>query len=347
MADSDVAYLQLASENFGAALNVAASAAETKKARNWQEQMYARQRADALADYEMKLGDIREMQAEQRKYDSYESKVERLKDAGLNPSLAYGGENSGVQISSQNDVRPSSVPSPATPSPVGAALGGFTQAGFRAAQIALQNKQVSLERQRVDFQRELSSAQALKALAERHLIDNETYNKGLENIWAESTLGKRIEQVNLSVEEANARISEIRQSVVESLSRIRLNDATISKIDKDISLIEQNIKNLGLYAQQIEAETIRTVREADNLIFERDKIVSDALLADARTSLTEVERQCKEIEKTLLSVGVRKAEVDAILAPLEGVTRSVGNVFSFGVHIGKNKTSSKHLYNYE
>lgn len=343
----DAAYLQMASENLNTALNVAASAAETKKGRAWQEQMYARQRADALADYEMKLGDIRALQSEQREYDSYSSKLSRLKEAGLNPSFAYGGENNGIQISSQNDVRSSSVPTPVTPSPVGAALSGFTQAGYRASQIALQNKQIALERERVDFQRELSSAQALKALSERHLIDEETYNKGLENIFAESTLGKRIEQVNLSVEEAKSRISEIRQSTAESLSRLKLNEATILKIDKDISLIEQHIKNLGLVAHQIEAETIRTVRESDNLIFERDKLLSDTLLADARTSLTEVERQCKEIEKSLLSAGVKKAEVDAILAPLEGLSRSVGNVFSFGVHIGKNKTTSKHQYQYE
>lgn len=340
MAD-DAAYLQLASENFNTALGVAASAAETKKARRWQEEMYNKQRADALADYEMKLGDIRDLQAEQRAYDSYSSKLARLKEAGLNPSLAYGGENSGVQISSQNDVRSSAVPAPATPSPVGAALSGFAQAGFRSAQIALQDKQISLERQRVDFQRELSSAQALKALAERHLIDSETYNKGLENIFAESTLGKRIERVNLSVDEAKARISEIRQSVAESLSRMALNSATISKIDKDISLIEQHIKNLGLAAHQIEAETIRTVRESDNLLFARDKIISESLYTDARSSLTEVERQCKEIEKSLLSAGVKKAEVEAVLAPLEGLTRSIGNVFSFGVHFGQNKSTVK------
>lgn len=343
MSDTDVAYLQLASQNFGTALGVAASAAETKKARAWQEKMYAQQRTDALADYDMRLADIKEMQAEQRKYDSYASKVDRLKDAGLNPSLAYGGENSGVQISSQNDVRSSAVPTPATPSPVGAALGDLTQAGYRAAQIALQDKQLSLEKQRIDFQRELSSAQALKALAERNLIDNETYNKGLENIWAESTLGKRIEQVNLSVDEAKSRITEIRQNVAESLSRTHLNEASIAKVDKEISLIEQNIKNLGLIAHQIEADTIRIVRESDNLIFERDKIVSDSLYAEARTSLTEVERQCQEIEKFLLSAGVRKAEVEAILAPLDGITRSIGNVFSFGVHFGKNKNSlTKH-----
>lgn len=335
----DAAYLQMASENLNTALNVAASAVETKKGRAWQEKMYDRQRADALSDYEMKLGDIRSMQAEQRAYDSYSSKLARLKEAGLNPSFAYGGENNGVQISSQNDVRSSSFPTPVTPSPVGAALSGFTQAGFRASQIALQNKQIALERERVDFQRELSSAQALKALAERHLIDEETYNKGLENIFAESTLGKRIEQVNLSVEEAKSRISEIRQSTAESLSRLKLNDATISKIDKDISLIEQNIKNLGLISHQIEADTIRTVRESDNLLFERDKIISESFLADARTSLTEVESQCKEIEKSLLSAGVKKAEVDAILAPIEGLSRSIGNVFSFAVHIGQNKST--------
>lgn len=329
MADSDVAYLQLASQNFGAALNVAASAAETKKARNWQEAMYQRQRSDALSDYDMRLADIKNMQAEQREYDSYASQVERLKDAGLNPSFAYGGENNGVQISSQNDVRSSNFPTPVTPSPVGAALGDITQAGYRAAQIALQDKQIALEKQRVDFQRDLSAAQALKALSERNLIDAQTYNKGLENIFAESTLGKRIEQVNVSVDEATQRIQESKQIILESISRINLNEKQVQKISADIDLINQNFKNLKLMAEQIKAETFKTWQSGKTEVFKRENISADTSLKEMSVLLNQSRKSLTDVETQLKSLDIPKAEVDAFLAPLKSASEIVGNIFKF------------------
>lgn len=329
MADSDVAYLQLASQNFGTALNVAASAAETKKARNWQEAMYQRQRSDALADYDMRLADIKNMQAEQREYDSYASQVERLKDAGLNPSLAYGGENNGVQISSQNDVRSSIFPSPVTPSPVGAALGDITQAGYRAAQIALQDKQIALEKQRVDFQRDLSAAQALKALSERNLIDAQTYNKGLENIFAESTLGKRIEQVNVSVDEATQRIQESKQIILESISRINVNEKQVQKISADIDLINQNFKNLKLMAEQIKAETFKTWESGKTEVFKRENLSADTSLKEMSILLNQSRKMLTDVETQLKSLEIPKAEVDAFLAPLKSASEIVGNIFTF------------------
>lgn len=329
MADSDVAYLQLASQNFGAALNVAASAAETKKARNWQQAMYQRQRNDALADYDMRLADIKNMQAEQREYDSYASQVDRLKNAGLNPSLAYGGENNGVQISSQNDVRSSSFPAPVTPSPVGSALGDITQAGYRAAQIAIQDKQIALEQQRIDFQRDLSSAQALKALSERNLIDAQTYNKGLENIFSESTLGKRIEQVNVSVDEATQRIQESKQIILESISRANVNEKQVAKISADIDLVNQNLKNLKLMSDQIKAETFKTWQSGKTEVFKRENLSADTSLKEMSVLLNQSRKSLTDVETELKRLDIPKAEVDAFLAPLKSASEIVGNIFKF------------------
>lgn len=50
-----------------------------KKNRRWNEQMYAKQRADALADWNM-----------QNEYNSPLAVMQRYKDAGLNPNLLYG-----------------------------------------------------------------------------------------------------------------------------------------------------------------------------------------------------------------------------------------------------------------
>lgn len=339
-------------------IGAATSASQNKKNREFQSEMLGKEQDFAREQREWQLETEKALTADERayneemynKYQSPDAYVRQLKDAGLNPSLAYGGNSAGSpEIADYGNIQAGSSPS-ASPLPSFDMSHHFSDISKNLVALssqAIQNKLAENDSERVDFQRMSAQAQALKYLSERDLIDKETYGRELENIFAESTLGKRIEQVNLSVDEAKSRISEIRQSVVESLSRTHLNEATISKVDKDISLIEQNIKNLGLVAHQIEAETIRTVRESDNLIFARDKIVSESLYNDARASLAEVERQCKEIEKSLLSAGVKKAEVEAILAPLDGLTRSIGNVFSFGVHFGQSKTTVKNRYKYE
>lgn len=61
-----------------------------KKTREWNEKMYATQRADALADWNM-----------QNAYNSPEQQMQRLKDAGLNPNLVYGDGNAGATSNSQ------------------------------------------------------------------------------------------------------------------------------------------------------------------------------------------------------------------------------------------------------
>jgi hypothetical protein len=63
-----------------------------------QEKMYATQRADALADWQM-----------QNAYNSPEQQMQRLKDAGLNPNLVYGN---GATATSNQEVRSSDPGSP-------------------------------------------------------------------------------------------------------------------------------------------------------------------------------------------------------------------------------------------
>lgn len=59
-----------------------------RKQRKWNEKMYAQQRADALADWNM-----------QNAYDSPAAQMQRLKDAKLNPNLVYGNGTTGITSS--------------------------------------------------------------------------------------------------------------------------------------------------------------------------------------------------------------------------------------------------------
>lgn len=83
----------------GAGSNIVDSVAQgfTNRAnRNWSEKMYAVQRRDSLADFNM-----------QNEYNSPGKQMQRLKDAGLNPNLVYGN---GAAATSTAAIKPASVP---------------------------------------------------------------------------------------------------------------------------------------------------------------------------------------------------------------------------------------------
>lgn len=63
----------------GDAANAASTSANNRKSRQWNEKMYSRQRADALADWNM-----------QNEYNSPSAQMQRFRDANLNPNLIYG-----------------------------------------------------------------------------------------------------------------------------------------------------------------------------------------------------------------------------------------------------------------
>lgn len=75
-------------------LNAFTTMATNRASRKWSEQMYGRQRADALADWAM-----------QNEYNSPKAQMERFKAAGLNPNLIYGQGSEG----NAQQVRQSSV----------------------------------------------------------------------------------------------------------------------------------------------------------------------------------------------------------------------------------------------
>ena len=68
-----------AGQVLGTGINAIAQGKMNKKTRQWNEKMYAQQRTDALADWNM-----------QNAYNSPEQQMQRLRDAGLNPNLVYG-----------------------------------------------------------------------------------------------------------------------------------------------------------------------------------------------------------------------------------------------------------------
>lgn len=72
------------SQIIGTGVDALATSQQNRKSRKWSEQMYERQKNDNIAFWN-----------QQNAYNSPEAQMKRLKEAGLNPALMYGGSSGG------------------------------------------------------------------------------------------------------------------------------------------------------------------------------------------------------------------------------------------------------------
>lgn len=321
-------------------IGAATSAVQNKKNREFQSQMLEKQQDFSREQREWQLETEKALTADERayneemynKYQSPEAYVRQLEEAGLNPSLAYGGNSAGSpEIADYGNIQAGSSPS-SSPLPQFDMSHHFSDISKNLVSLsgqAIQSRMVDNDAARVEFQRQVASAQTLKYLSERDLIDKETYGRELENIFKESTMGKRIEQVNVSVDEASQRIAESKQIILESLSRVNVNEKQSSKITADIELVNQNLKNLKLVAEQIKAETFKTWQSGKTEVFKRENLSADTSLKEMSILLNNSRKALTDVETELKKLDIPKAEVDAFLAPLKSASEIVGNVFKF------------------
>lgn len=96
MSDIDYGMWQDTMNNLGQAAAIVAQGKTNKKTREWNEKMYAQQRADAMQDWKT-----------QNEYNHPSEQMARLRQAGLNPNLVYG---KGAD-NTASAVRSSSTPS--------------------------------------------------------------------------------------------------------------------------------------------------------------------------------------------------------------------------------------------
>lgn len=149
---SSAAQWQAAASVVNTAANVTAQSNINRKTREWNEKMYGRQRADALADWQM-----------QNEYNSPAAQMKRYRDAGLNPNLIYGQSNEGAMVRT-TDVKPWNPKAPE----------------FRADQAIGQYFDI----QQREAQINNLKAQNDNILAQKNLIDANTAKvyKDMENI---------------------------------------------------------------------------------------------------------------------------------------------------------------------
>lgn len=156
----------------GDLINSGLSGINVRASRKWQEKMYKKQRADAIADVQA-----------QNAYNSPAAQMARYKDAGLNPNLIYGQSNEGATY------RSSSVPggqSSEAKINVGGAISTYQDMKLKDAQI------------------DLMKTQQLINFAESVLKGAQTANVQQQTKTGEFELGLKTDLREISVDAAKA-----------------------------------------------------------------------------------------------------------------------------------------------
>lgn len=122
---TDAALINYSGQLLNSSMNYAAQGDINRKTRKYNEQMYAKQRADSLADWTM-----------QNEYNSPASQMARLREAGLNPNLVYGkgADNTSMAVRS-TDTKSWNPSTPKFDLAPGNALMSYYDVQMKQAQI--------------------------------------------------------------------------------------------------------------------------------------------------------------------------------------------------------------------
>nr|QJB19328.1 MAG: DNA pilot protein [Microvirus sp.] len=220
----------------GGVVDAFAGAARNKKERQFAIEMYNRQRADALSDWNRN-----------NEYNSPSAQMQRFKAAGLNPNLMYGQGSSGEA----SPVRSSSVPSYRPEktnflSGVAGGAAGYLDARAQVLQIDNLKKQGDI----------LESEKALKdSQTVRNLVSSDTgrFDLGLKSElrstsleFQKQSLRNLQQKFDLSFNEDARRTLLTNQSLqnsVENLVNVRLQR---DNIRANTASIRERIKLMGL-----------------------------------------------------------------------------------------------------
>lgn len=172
--------------------NTAFNSAQSSRARGWSEKMYYQQLKDNLL------------------ISSPKYQVMRLREAGINPMLAYQGDQT---------VSPASAPSSPT------ASGALDASAF--ANIGLVKAQTELAEAQADKLREDTKGSAL---------DNQA--KEITNLLLPQINQATLENLKKDLDVKDVTISQANQAIAKMVSDIKLNDEQVKVLTKTVKKLE-------------------------------------------------------------------------------------------------------------
>lgn len=265
--------------------NAASTAANNKKSRRFAEKMYARQRADALSDWER-----------ENAYNSPAAQMERLRAAGLNPNLVYGNG----ATAEGGSVRSSQAPhwSPEAPqidlSGIGTELGRYHQIRLQGAQIdnlaaakAVQEQDALLRASQIN----LTNAQAAKV--------------GQETEIGKSTLSR-------SEEIAQTSLDAMKAGLQKTITDTRFTEHQDIRSEKTQAMQVQEqlvrLAKMKLEMGEIKARTKNIGEQTQTEYYRRAQIGQQQMEIDSRIKNLESDNTLKELEIKLKKMGINSSD---------------------------------------
>lgn len=189
-----------------------------KKTREWNEKMYGRQREDALADW-----------ARSNEYNSPLAQMQRLREAGLNPHLVYGGGANAVsQPVRSTDVKGWNPQAPAFD------LGQIAQQYFGVQQQEQALKNAEAQLRLINSQIDKTDAETTKTLTGNRYLADEILS--------------RIQQRNVTTENvqlmAKLAMNKDQREALRTTQDLELGAKRVLQIGADIAKTNQEVKNL-------------------------------------------------------------------------------------------------------
>lgn len=270
----------------------------------WKKQ-YQQQRADALAD----RAHLEERQDQLIAQQQAPAQVERLKEAGLNPALAYGG-NSASPAPVVNNTVPNPSPGSSFSSLPADMLGFLKQAqdnSLREREVKVAERQMKVNESVAEFDKRLKEAERIEHLANSKLIDAKEAGQMLDNLFQGMSFEDRLASVKANLEQTQQNIVNLGLQGTMLRAEIDSYPLKIEKMQAEIQSIRENTKLSRVQQEQM----IQSIVESQSRVLLNDseraykdtKRQIDEALGKHEISRAEYNDKMKKVDKAFEYVG--------------------------------------------
>lgn len=255
---TDAALVEASANVLSSGINYAAQSNLNRKTQRWNEMMYGRQRADALADWSM-----------QNAYNTPAAQMQRLKEAGLNPNLVYGN---GVQASNADNVRSTESKSwnPQAPDVDLRPMGNSMMSYFNAQQMQLQTNNLQKQFEVMEQEKQLKVAQTLGVISN---TDMTRFDLGMKSELKQTTM----EAARANLESTLANIERTKAST----------QFTLNEDQRQAAMQEPNLAAAFAKVTQIAAQTKQINASTDQINQAIHNLRIDARIKEQQAKLWE------------------------------------------------------------
>lgn len=301
----------------------------------WKKQ-YQQQRADALADREH----LEARQDELIEQQQAPAQVERLKEAGLNPALAYGG-NSATPAPVVNNTTPNPSPGSSFSSLPVDMLGFLKQAqdnSLREREIKVAERQMNVNESVAEFDKRLKEAERIEHLSNSKLIDAKEAGQMLDNLFQGMSFEDRLASVKANLEQTQQNIVNLGLQGTMLQAEIDSCPLKIEKMQAEIQSIRENTKLSRVQQEQmiqsiVESQSRVLLNDSERAYKESKRQIDEAL-GKHEISRAEYNDKMKKVDKAFEYVGDIIGSVTNVAAIVGGAGLLKGAIS------GKGKTTS-------